>query len=516
MNRLRVLIGLTCTAGSLLCGSASAQPAGSRHHDFLYQVQDGDTIFDIASRYATAKDWAQLVRLNKIDDPRRLAPGTTVRVPLKLIEKDPTAARVLYQKGEVEIVKRDTPVSGALLERGTEIHTGPDGYLSLELLDGSTVLVLPNARMRIEQVTEFRRAGLQDFVILLERGQVEPNVDPSGKGVGRFEIRTPRAVTGVRGTRFRVGVTDDSVTGEVLKGEVEVLARGARGRITIREGQGLGATDRGVVSEALLPAPRVQAQVEPDFGDVGVRYAAVPEAVAYRVQLARDRSFTQVLDSRTTAQLEYAFPDLDDGDYYIKVRGISAAGIEGNDAVEYIRVAARPVPPLMADAVPVAGGGARLGMAAWVAIPESAGYEVEWWPSASPGVPHMQVPLGPEVTTLALPGNAAMWRIRTVVERQGQRVTGPWSAARQVGGAVAGTVPLSLHWRPRVGMTGQLQISATSGGDGNTRREIAGMADGAVLPALPTGDYEIRHRYVDGHDVPRAYTPPQRLRIGPM
>ncbi|WP_428852145.1 FecR domain-containing protein [Imbroritus primus] len=515
MKRLRALLGLGCAAGSLLCSPVLAQPAGSRHQDFLYQVQDGDTIFDIASRYATAKDWAQLVRLNKIDDPRRLVPGTTVRVPLRLIEKDPTAARVLYQKGEVQIVKRDMPVSGALLERGTEIHTGPDGYLSLELLDGSTVLVLPNARMRIEQVTEFRRAGLQDFVILLERGQVEPNVDPSGKGVGRFEIRTPRAVTGVRGTRFRVGVTDDSVTGEVLKGEVEVLARGARDRITIREGQGLGATDRGVVNEALLPAPRAQAEVEPGFGDVVLRYAAIPEAVAYRVQLARDKGFTQVLESRATAQLEHTFADLDDGDYYIKVRAISAAGIEGNDTVEHIQVAARPAPPLTIGGGRVAGSELRQNTVAWAAVPGSAGYELEWWPPAPPGTPHMQVPLAPDVTSFTLPGEGAMWRIRTVVERDGQRIAGPWSTVGKGAGAVRDAVPVSLHWRPRAGMAGQLEISAASGSEGAPRL-LAGAADGVALPPLPAGDYAVRQRYIDRHDVPRAYTPPQRLRIGPM
>lgn len=513
MSSRRALIGLTCVVGSVLCGVALAQPAGSRHQDFLYQVQDGDTIFDIASRYATARDWTQLVRLNKIDDPRRLVPGTMVRVPLKLIEKDPTAARVLYQKGEVQIVKRDIPVSGAALERGTEIHTGPDGYLSLELLDGSTVLVLPNARMRIEQVTEFRRAGLQDFVILLERGQVEPNVDPSGKGVGRFEIRTPRAVTGVRGTRFRVGVSDDSVTGEVLKGEVEVQARGARDRITIREGQGLGATDRGVISEALLPAPQAQAEVEPGFGDVAMRYAAVPEAVAYRVQLARDSGFTQVLDSRTTVQLEHLFADLDDGDYYIKVRAISAAGIEGNDTVERVQVAARPAPPLTVDAVRVADGDSRENKAAWIAVPQSAGYELEWWPVVPTGTPHMQVPLAPDVTLFALPGDGAMWRIRTIAERQGLRVAGPWSAVRKSPAAARDVAPVSVHWRPRSGMTGQLEIGASSGADG-VPRVLAGTADGVTLPALPDGDYGIRHRYIDRHDVPRAYTPIQRLRIG--
>jgi hypothetical protein len=512
MTRFHTLMRLTGAVAMLVATQTFAQPAGARHQDFLYQVQPGDTIFDIAGRYATAKDWERLVRLNRIDDPRRLVPGTTVRVPLRLIEKDPAAARVLYQKGDVRISKKDVPVAGNQLERGTEIVTGQDGYLSLELLDGSTVLVLPNAALRIEQVTEFRRAGLQDFVILLERGQVEPNVDPGGKGVGRFEIRTPRAVTGVRGTRFRVGVTDDSVTGEVLKGRVEVRATGNRS-VTIYEGQGLGATDRGIVSESLLPGPTLQTEVEDGFGDVSVRYIAVPEAVAYRIQLARDSAFTQVLESRASAELEQHFPDLDDGDYFIKVRAISAAGIEGLERVAEVTVAARPVPPITANGVPMAGGGIRQGRAVWAAVPDSAGYELEWWQPEPAGAPRMRVPVEPATTSLELPGKNVRWRVRTLVDRKGARIAGPWSETRAAA-ARSSSPPLTLYWRPRVGMNGQLEISSAVGN--GTQLETQPASQQVSLPPLPAGDYIVRHRYIDRQGMARAYSPGQRVHIGSM
>ena len=50
---------------------------------------------------------------------------------------------------------------------------------------------------------QFEGTGLTDSVVRVQRGSVESSVAPEGQGVGR-EIRTPVAVTGVRGTRFRV------------------------------------------------------------------------------------------------------------------------------------------------------------------------------------------------------------------------------------------------------------------------------------------------------------------------
>ena len=59
-------------------------------------------------------------------------------------------------------------------------------------------------------------------MVRVQRGSVESSVAPEGQGVGRFEIRTPVAVTGVRGTRFRVQSGSGGVHSEVLEGSVRL------------------------------------------------------------------------------------------------------------------------------------------------------------------------------------------------------------------------------------------------------------------------------------------------------
>ena len=83
---------------------------------------------------------------------------------------------------------------------------------------------------------QFEGTGLTDSVVRVQRGSVESSVAPEGQGVGRFEIRTPVAVTGVRGTRFRVQSGSGGVHSEVLEGSVRLQPhapaprRQARGR----------------------------------------------------------------------------------------------------------------------------------------------------------------------------------------------------------------------------------------------------------------------------------------------
>src|SRR3546814_17702103 len=62
-------------------------------------------------------------------------------------------------------------------------------------LDGAT---------HLERLRQFEGNALTDSILRVQRGVVDSNVAPAGQGVGRFEVRTPVAVTGVRGTRFRV------------------------------------------------------------------------------------------------------------------------------------------------------------------------------------------------------------------------------------------------------------------------------------------------------------------------
>src|SRR3546814_3121055 len=80
-------------------------------------------------------------------------------------------------------------------------------------LDGAT---------HLERLRQFEGNSLTDSILRVQRGVVDSNVAPAGQGVGRFEVRTPVAVTGVRGTRFRVQAGAQGARSEVIEGSVRL------------------------------------------------------------------------------------------------------------------------------------------------------------------------------------------------------------------------------------------------------------------------------------------------------
>ena len=84
----------------------------------------------------------------------------------------------------------------------------------------------------------------------------------------------------------------------------------------------------------------------------------------YRAQLARDEAFNDVVMDGVFDASPARFAGLPDGDYWLRVRAIDDAGLEGYDAARAFALRARPEPPRRADRVPP-----RL---SWEQVPEAA------------------------------------------------------------------------------------------------------------------------------------------------
>ena len=173
---------------------------------------------------------------------------------------------------------------------------------------------------------------------------------PQKEPASRFEIRTPRVVTAVRGTQFRVGADGEISRHEVLSGAVAVgnNGNGDAGNARLGAAQGLRAEGGklGTVV-ALLGAPdltRLPARVERTLQRLSVPPLA--NASNWRWQVATDGAFTQLLQDERTPEPVWHLTNLPDGDYYLRVRGADAQGLEGLNGQMQILVRARPEPPV--------------------------------------------------------------------------------------------------------------------------------------------------------------------------
>lgn len=330
-HRLSFLLAVAfCLLGS---APATAQPAGARGDNFLYHVIAGDTLIDLAQQFTdNPSNWETLQTLNSVPDPYKLRIGIELKIPFALIPELPSLAHVSHIVGQASADNAPI-VADARLAEGSAVRTGANGFVTLTLADGSVVSVPAASSLLIERLRVFKGTGLTDTIFTMEDGALESSVAPKETGVGRFEIRTPVSITGVRGTRLRVRASEQGAQSEVLSGKAQ-LSSSQAGEATLQQGQGAAITHQGQLLpvRALLPAPQLP-QAEQLGHRRTITFPPVPNATAYLVRVANDPAGNNLLSSKTFALPEISFSASGPGTYYAVVRAIDADGIMGNDAV---------------------------------------------------------------------------------------------------------------------------------------------------------------------------------------
>lgn len=329
-----------------------------------YETQAGDSLYSIAARYLSDPGgWKTLARLNHVSAPRRLKPGTVLRVPVALLRQDPLSATVIAANGLVQHAFRNgalLPLGvGAKLVEGDRVQTGKNGFAALELADGSHLVVPPDTWLDLATLRQTALTGATDRIVDLHRGEVNTEVTHATKKDDRFQIRSPSVVAGVRGTQFRVAYDSANAAGastavEVLDGAVGVdaatLAQGRRGAYAVAPapGQPLAASEQLVLAchgnvtlagqtagspIALLDAPALQnaAKVQDD-ADVAFDIAPLSGARGYRVQIGRDAGLLDLIRDVRSDTPHVAIGALDDGTYFVRISAIDAQGLEGMPA----------------------------------------------------------------------------------------------------------------------------------------------------------------------------------------
>ncbi|WP_175163419.1 FecR domain-containing protein [Paraburkholderia fynbosensis] len=345
------------------CGSASAGPAGPRTLNprakatapayVRYTTREGDSLYGIANRYLDGTaDWATLSRLNHVPAPRRMPAGIVLRLPADRLKQDWETAHVVATSGPAERAFGKNPYAplrpDATLVEGDRIRTGPNGFVTLELPDGSFVTVSQDGELDIGKLRRTTLTGAGDRVFDLRHGEVESQVTHAKKPDDRFQIRSPSVVAGVRGTRFKVTYSGDAQTTmvTVFDGAVGVDPAAQNGRDAAPPpGAALQASEQlvkarfGNVTRSgsavggpveLLPAPALVQPARVQDGQT-VAFDLVPadHAVGYRVQIARDADQLDLIRDLRVSAPHADFGDLPDGTYFVRIAATAANGLDG-------------------------------------------------------------------------------------------------------------------------------------------------------------------------------------------
>lgn len=343
---MRTLLIWMLALGVAAPSSALAQaskPAVSG--SIAYTIAKGDNLYTLAARFlARTSHYSIVQRVNNISDPYRLKVGSRIAIPRKLLRKEPIRAVVQSYRGAVQIVRGDLRRSVSLgmpLMEGDVIETGHNSFLTLYLPDESRVALPSRSAIRIQRLRRTLLAGSVERLFTILNGRARAVVAPMADPESDFRFSTPVAVSAVRGTEFRMRYSAESrrATTEVLEGVVAFDASATKAAPIAADATpqavraGYGTASDFAQPLALLPAPELLAPARiQDEEQLQFTLKPLDGAVRYRVEIAADAGFIDVLNEAEAASTDATLPALPDGSYFVRVTGIDRSGLEGMPA----------------------------------------------------------------------------------------------------------------------------------------------------------------------------------------
>lgn len=518
-----------------LCASVqAAKPAGqpgtivSTPPDLTYYALQGDTLSGIALRFTEkSSNGALLGKRNKISNDRTIPVGTGILIPLELLPEEASQTQVAALAGNSTVQKKDgsqAPIAlGDILTEGSRISTGNNGFLSLTLPDESRIAIPSNSQVTLTRLRMTKYSKSPRTQIHLLQGRVESKVTPLASNKGRFEVTSPLAIAGVRGTHFRVGVNENGIANEVLSGAVAVGQQEKPNSLLLAAGKGniISSAALGKAQD-LLPAPALTGNYAlQEKPTVQLELGTMPQARAYRIQIAFDAQAQQILMEAQASAPRFKFDGLRDGNYFARVTAIDALGLEGLPAIQAFTLKARPEPPFSVQ--PKAKLRAEVVDFVWTEAADAQSYRLQIARDAAfqtlvldqAGITAVQY------RSNQLPSGTYYWRLASVTQRLGKTDQGPFGDTQVLNllptqGMHApldsGENTLSLNWPSEPGQTFQLQIARDPAFSALYLNQQLDQAQQNIARP-PAGTYYIRVKATDADGYVGAFSATQKLTI---
>ncbi len=319
-------------------------------------VSAGDTMWSIANKYLKdPQKWPDIVKYNKLAtaDPTMALPGTKIKVPVMLIKEEFRNAELIRMTPEVRYKKKaeeEWHPATALMTLGYEdsLRTMKGGDARVRFPSREEVQINENSLVILKPAKILQEVQILQGDIRASRAKV---IMPSGT------IVKPRIASDYH-AKVRADQTEVVF---VYKGEVDVTAQGK----TVRVPEGYGTS----VEKSAPPSSPVPLPAFPDFdpaqmtanapgtGMEAPKIIGAPRPVtgtsapvaptpppmkakalvsqnlmtSYRIQLARDPKFTEILLERTEkigVNFDIKKAGVPDGSYVMRLAFIDAFGVQ--------------------------------------------------------------------------------------------------------------------------------------------------------------------------------------------
>lgn len=496
-SALQLAVFLALSA-ALVGGAGSAWAIEHAYVEHL--IVQGDTLERLSTQfYGNPKLWTHLQKTNNVANPRALRPGSVLRIPVKYMPAQDAEISFVQGTATVGSASGDTAAAplkaGQKVTEGQKIQVEPDSFVTIKLADGTLIRVQANSEVQLKQLRRKGRSGSLQSVLEMQRGSVSSTVGDGPDPQRRFDVRTPRSTTSVRGTSFDVSLTPDGKTiSAVTQGNVAVRGMDARANTDdidargtrLDAGQGISVNEDGRVGaqQNMLPSPDlsvIPATLE-DANFLSFELPPVANAVAYQVQVARDPTMSEVLRAGTFRSAQVRMRIVDDGEYYVLARAVDSDALPGMPAQRKVHVKTQPPPPLYQQPTPGGTTSRTSGELKCTRVSGVQSYRIQVTTAKEGAAPDFSAPLlnvvhqGDCIAVLkTLQPGSYQWRAASIRTLQdGTLDQGPFAPAQAFTLAespqsldiaamdVREDIPgINLRWPGETGQTYRLQVAAT-------------------------------------------------------
>jgi len=297
-------------------------------------VQKGTNLIHIARKYCPSRSaWKTIARVNHLKSPYIIHAGSTLRIPASLLITENVAAKVASVSGSPRLMTGERTSrlqKGDLVLPGQTVSTGADEYVHLIYPDHKHTRIGPESEMTLVYLMRLTDNTLQ-AEFSLKKGKVIHSITKKLKINEHFETRTPVAITGVRGTEFRMKVINDETNiVETLNGQVAVAAAGKE--LILPKGKG------SKVKKGQPPAPPRKLPARPDPLQIKEVYRLLPLVIPapehktakyLRLRVAKDEQGHETLLVLTTHPgSRFQIRAIADGHYYVFLTAIDSEDFE--------------------------------------------------------------------------------------------------------------------------------------------------------------------------------------------
>lgn len=345
-RRLQLALGPSLLA---LCWLSGAAPSRAQQNEpsatFDYEVQAGDSCVSISrEHFGDPKAYGIIHKFNPDmgPTPHQLRPGQILKLPRpKFADAEITSTRREVKAREGQFGRWIDAQAGLAMFRGWRVQTFAASFADLRFVDTSTLSMAPNTLIVIygglqgSSSSKMARASLSQGRLRARLGEL------AGKA-RELELSTPSAKAQFEGGESVIEVAANGLSRVENHGAGSARVASNQGEGSVRLPQNTGTKveqgERPLPPRALPDSPR-----EARLSDLSIatpqrgaratlRWNAVPQAVAYRIELYRksdahtDELHLHAVHSVDAASLEFELQNLEAGRY-----AFSVASIDGEE-----------------------------------------------------------------------------------------------------------------------------------------------------------------------------------------